>query len=184
MPLLAIAHPAITLDLRYATADNFTGQVIYDKAVALLHPDAHAALMRAADLAQAQGLGLRVFDAYRPLAAQWRLWQAVPDPNYVADPRVGSMHARGVAVDLTLTDAQGQALDMGTPFDTLNPLSWHGCTDVPPEAQANRARLAGLMAISAWVHHPREWWHYNLMDPKRYPPIEDATMTALLMGGL
>ena len=71
MPLLEITHPAIQIDLRYASANNFTGKVIYDKAVALLHKEAHAALMRAADLAAAQGLGLLVYDAYRPVAAQW-----------------------------------------------------------------------------------------------------------------
>ena len=174
MPLLEITHPAIQIDLRYASANNFTGKVIYDKAVALLHKEAHAALMRAADLAAAQGLGLLVYDAYRPVAAQWRLWEAVPDPMYVADPRVGSMHARGVAVDLNLTGPDGLALDMGTGFDDLVPQSWHGRVDIAPQAQHHRALLLGLMALAGWVYHPREWWHYNLPDPTRFAPIHET----------
>jgi hypothetical protein len=117
MPLREITHPAIDVDLRYATPDNFTGKTIYDHAVAYLHLDALAALTRAAELAAAQGLRLRVLDAYRPSAAQWRLWAALPDPRFVADPRLGSMHTRGVAVDLTLCDENGEPLDMGTAFD-------------------------------------------------------------------
>lgn len=183
MPLLEIAHPAIHIDLRYASANNFTGKVIYDKAVALLHKEAHAALMRAADLAAAQGLGLRVYDAYRPVEAQWRLWEAVPDPMYVADPRVGSMHARGVAVDLTLTDGAGQAMDMGTGFDDLVPQSWHGRTDIAAAAQVHRTWLLGIMALAGWVHHPREWWHYNLPDPTRFAPISGQDGAAMLMHG-
>ena len=171
MPLLEISHPAVQIDLRYASANNFTGKVIYDKALPLLHKDAHAALMRAADLAAAQGLGLLVYDAYRPVEAQWRLWEAVPDPMYVADPRVGSMHARGVAVDLTLTGPDGRALDMGTGFDELIPQSWHGRVDLSAQAQHHRALLLGLMALAGWVHHPREWWHYNLPDPTRFAPV-------------
>jgi len=114
MPLKEISHPAIDIDLRYATTDNLTGTIIYDHAVAFLHQDALAALVHAAELAAAQGFRLRVLDAYRPSAAQWRLWKALPDPRFVADPRIGSMHTRGVAVDLTLCTSNGEPLDMGT----------------------------------------------------------------------
>lgn len=176
MPLLPIAHPGLTLDLRYATPDNFTGQVIYEHAQALLHRDARAALWRAADLALAQGLRLRVYDAYRPAAAQRRLWAAVPDPRFVADPRLGSMHTRGVAVDLTLCDAQGEPLDMGTGFDALQPASFHANTSIAPAAQQNRCHLLGLMALAGWVHHPHEWWHYDLAGAAAYPLIDDGSL--------
>lgn len=174
MPLDLIAHPQIDIDLRYATADNLTGQPIYQRAVALLHPDALQALQRAAALAAAQDLRLRVFDAYRPTAAQWKLWQVLPDANYVADPRQGSIHARGVAVDLTLTSAAGVPLDMGTAFDDMTVQSGHGRTDVPVPAQRHRLLLAGLMALSGFVHNDFEWWHYNLPDWQRYPALSDA----------
>ena len=181
MPLREISHPAIDVDLRYATPDNFTGQTIYDHAVAYLHQDALAALVQAAKLATAQGLRLRVLDAYRPAAAQWRLWAALPDPRFVADPRTGSMHTRGVAVDLTLCDAEGVPFDMGTAFDEMTEQSFHGCVDIPLLAQRNRRQLQDLMRLAGWTHHPYEWWHYNLADPTRYPPLSDGAEGSYLM---
>src|SRR3546814_3524112 len=82
----------------------------------------------------------RSFDAFRPVEAQWRLWEVFPDPEFVADPRVGSNHSRGVAIDLTLVDAaSGTALDMGTPFDDFTALSHHARNDLPPEAQDRKS---------------------------------------------
>ena len=181
MPLEVISHPRIDIDLRYATSDNLTGQPIYQRAVALLHPVALQALVRAAALAAAQDLRLRVLDAYRPSAAQWRLWQVLPDANYVADPRQGSIHNRGVAVDLTLTDADGVPLDMGTAFDDMTVQSGHGRTDVPVQVQRNRLLLLGLMALSGFAHNDFEWWHYNLPDWQRYPSLSDAEEGLRLM---
>ena len=91
------------------------------------------------------GLRFRIFDALRPSEAQWALWAHSPDPEFLADPRRGSPHSRGVAVDLTLVDRDGQALDMGTEFDAFTPLSHHGNLDVGAEAQRNRALLLGIM---------------------------------------
>ncbi len=181
MPLKEISHAAIDIDLRYATDDNLTGQIIYQHAIAFLHKDALAALELAAELAGAQGYRLRVLDAYRPSAAQWRLWAALPNPMFVADPRQGSMHTRGVAVDLTLCDQHGQALDMGTEFDEMTEQSFHGRTDIAPAAQHNRCLLLGLMTAAGWTHHPYEWWHYNLPEPTRYPKLSDEVEGEFLM---
>lgn len=181
MPLREISHPAIDIDLRYATSDNITGTTIYDHAIAFLHQDALAALVLAADLAAAQGLRLCVLDAYRPSAAQWRLWKALPDPMFVADPRIGSMHTRGVAVDLTLCDRSGLPLDMGTAFDEMTAQSCHARTDIAPEAQRNRCLLLGIMTGAGWDHHPHEWWHYNLPEPTRYPKLSDKVEGEFLM---
>jgi len=181
MPLKEISHPAIDIDLRYATANNLTGQIIYQHAIAFLHKDALAALELAAELAGAQGYRLRVLDAYRPSAAQWRLWAALPNPMFVADPRQGSMHTRGVAVDLTLCDQHGQPLDMGTEFDEMTEQSFHGRTDIAPAAQHNRCLLLGLMTAAGWTHHPYEWWHYNLPEPTRYPKLSDEVEDEFLM---
>lgn len=181
MPLLPVVHPALDVDLRYATADNFTGRVIYAHPHAFLHRDALVALRRAADLALAQGLRLRVYDAFRPQAAQRRLWAVMPDPRFVADPARGSMHTRGVAVDLTLADAQGQPLDMGTGFDALTPASAPLSTDVPAAAQRNRCHLLGLMTLAGWVHHPNEWWHFDLRGARDYPLLPDGTDGPALM---
>ena len=92
-----------------------------------------------------------------------------PDPEFLADPRRGSPHSRGVAVDLTLIDkASGEALDMGTGFDAFTPLSHHGNTAISPQAQKNRMLLMGLMTIAGWDFYRNEWWHYQLFDSRDY----------------
>lgn len=163
----------VLLDLRYATANNITGQPIYHRPVALLRPVAHAALLLAVARARALGLKLRIFDAFRPLDAQWALWRALPDPVFVADPRDGSgMHPRGVAVDLTLADAlTGAALEMGTGFDAGVPQSAQASLDLPAEAIRHRALLLGIMAASGWAHIESEWWHYELPGQGHVPQL-------------
>ncbi|MCW5255224.1 D-alanyl-D-alanine dipeptidase [Verminephrobacter aporrectodeae subsp. tuberculatae] len=181
MLLETISHPSIDIDLLYASADNLTRRPIYQRTVALLHPHALQALLRAAALAAAQNLRLRVFDAYRPVAAQWLLWKVLPAPNFVADPRQGPMHSRGVAVDLTLANSAGEPLDMGTDFDDMTAQSGHGRIDVPIVAQRNRALLLGLMVASGFAHNPKEWWHYNLPHWRDYPPLSDEVEGLRLM---
>jgi D-alanyl-D-alanine dipeptidase len=176
MLLTEIAPPRfdVDLDLRYATADNLTGTPIYHHARCLLHPDAAAALTRAVVLARGLGCRLRLFDGFRPAEAQWRLWNALPDPHFIADPRSGSSHSRGVAIDLTLADADRRPLDMGTGFDEMTPQSHHGRTDLPAMVQRNRACLLGVMVAAGWRSYPYEWWHYQLPEAERYPPLADS----------
>jgi D-alanyl-D-alanine dipeptidase len=181
MTLLEIALPNVDIDLAYATPANITGRTIYRRAICLLHPDAATALARAADLAAGQGCRLRVHDAFRPVEAQWLLWRAFPDPEFIADPRLGSTHARGAAVDLTLCGGDGLPLDMGTPFDDLTALSHHGSTAVSAEAQANRSRLLGIMAAAGWEHYASEWWHYQLPRVERYPLLWDSGAGSRMM---
>ncbi len=170
LPLTA-GH-GILLDLRYATADNLTGAPIYRRSVALLHPVAHGLLLDAAARAAVLGLRLRVYDAFRPVDAQWALWRALPDPRFVADPAGGTgMHPRGVAVDLTLADADGAALDMGTGFDEMTPRSAHAALDLPPAAIRNRALLLGIMAAVGWQHIASEWWHYQVPGQDALPAL-------------
>ncbi len=181
--LTVIAPPevAVDLDLRYATPDNLTGAPIYARAVCLLHPDAAARLRTAVALARGIGCRLRVYDAFRPAEAQWRLWHAFPDPAYIADPRVGSAHTRGVAVDLTLADGDGRPLDMGTGFDEMTGRSHHARTDLTTDQQRNRAALLGVMTAAGWRHYAEEWWHYQLPDAERYPLLTDAAAGGRLM---
>ena len=164
----------VDLDLRYATADNITGRPIYARPLCLLHPAAADRLAAAMLRARALGLRLRLFDAYRPPAAQWALWRALPDPTFIADPRLGSSHARGVAVDLTLARADGTPLDMGTGFDDMTAAAGHEALDLPPAVLANRALLLGVMVAAGWQPYAPEWWHYNLPDPGRFPLVEDG----------
>ena len=178
-----IAPPAFDLfvDLRYATQDNLTGKPIYKRAGCHLHPDAAVLLRRAVDLARPLGLKLYVYDAYRPPAAQWALWNHMPNPDFIADPRRGSHHSRGVAVDLTLATPQGDRLEMGTGFDAITPMSYHADLAVSPEAQRNRLLLLGLMSAAGWDFYSKEWWHYQLFQPRRYKLIEDGAIAPAMM---
>jgi D-alanyl-D-alanine dipeptidase len=187
MSLVEIAPPALDIELAlaYATPDNVTGEPIYRHARAYLHADALACLKEASRLAGVLGLKLRIFDAFRPSEAQWVLWNRFPDPEFVADPRRGSPHSRGAAVDLTLveTDAGGatRPLDMGTPFDDFTPRSHHGDAGVPAAAQRNRALLLGIMTAAGWDFYRNEWWHYQLFNSRRYPLYSDSALKAGLM---
>lgn len=183
-PLVRIAPPAFDVDLAlaYAGPDNFTARPVYaPTAEAYLHAEAATCLARAIDGAAALGLRLRIFDALRPQEAQWVLWTHTPDPDFLADPRRGSPHSRGVAIDLTLIDGDGVALDMGTPFDAFTPRSHHGAGDIPRQARRNRLLLLGLMTEAGWDFYRNEWWHYQLFDSRRFPLIEDAALERPMM---
>jgi D-alanyl-D-alanine dipeptidase len=183
MPLVRITPEShgVDLALAYATPDNFTGRPVYARAACYLHPEAEEKLKRAVDLAARQGLRLRIFDAFRPSEAQWVLWNHTPDPDFLADPRKGSPHSRGAAVDLTLIDGAGAELAMGTPFDAFTPLSHHGATALPAEAQRNRCLLLGLMTAAGWDFFRNEWWHYQLFDARRLPVLSDRALPEPMM---
>ncbi len=173
--LVEIAPPDwdVDIDLVYATDCNFTGQPVYPSDMrAWLHPVAADKLRRAVDLAARHGWRLRLFDAFRPPAVQWVLWNHTPDSDFLADPRKGSPHSRGVAVDLTLADSQGRPMDMGTGFDAFTPHSHHGNGDISIQAQQARYYLLGLMTSAGWDCYLKEWWHYQLFDAASYPLIE------------
>jgi D-alanyl-D-alanine dipeptidase len=183
MPLVEITSQShdVELDIAYATPRNITGHPVYARAACYLHPDALRALERAIALARPHGLRLRIFDAFRPSEAQWALWAVRPDPEFLADPRQGSPHSRGVAVDLTLAEHGGAALDMGTAFDAFTALSHHGHTGISPAAQRNRLLLLGLMTAAGWDFYGNEWWHYQLFDARRYPLLSDADLDRPMM---
>lgn len=162
---------AVLIDMMYAGAANFTGKVIYDNALCFLHAEAEAGLRRAIAGARKLGLNLKIFDAFRPQSAQEALWAFAPNPAYIADPTKGSNHTRGVAVDLTLIDAAGFELDMGTPVDTMTTASHHFYRDLPAEVQVNRAMLLTVMLEAGFVHNPNEWWHYQLPDAAQFPLV-------------
>lgn len=175
------ARSGIVVSLAYGTPDNLSGRPIYRNPVCLLHAEAAGKLAAAVTLAAAVGLRLKIFDAYRPPEAQWRLWEACPDPTFVADPRRGSPHSRGVAIDLTLIDGAGRELEMGTGFDAVVDQSHHARTDVSVEAQRNRLLLLGIMTAAGWDNYSKEWWHYQLFDARRYPLVADGAMAPPMM---
>lgn len=181
--LIPVGQPAFDVDitLAYATAENVTGKQIYQHADCYLHPEAAAALQRAIALANPLGLRFKIFDAYRPVEAQWALWHAFPDPEFVADPAKGGIHTRGIAVDLTLIDTQGRELDMGTEFDSFAPQAHHARTDIGLEAQRNRFLLLGLMSAAGWDFYQNEWWHYQLFRSRDYPVVDQASLPRAMM---
>ncbi|AUH01485.1 D-alanyl-D-alanine dipeptidase [Prodigiosinella confusarubida] len=165
--------PDAVIDLKYATADNLTGQPIYREHHCLLHPDAAKALVRSAAVAKLAGFGLKIFDAYRPQQAQACLWTAFPNPEYVVDIRRGSHHSRGVAIDLTLLNEQGEALDMGADFDEMHERSHPFYPDFPPQIQRNRLLLNAVMVAGGYRGITSEWWHFELPDAVSYPLLTD-----------
>ena len=181
--LVEIAPPNFDVDIEiaYATANNFSGAPVYRRAACFLHPDAAEKLRQAIDLAAELDLRFLIFDAFRPAEAQRALWRHTPDAEFLSAPWRGSPHSRGVAVDLTLIDIQGKALDMGTGFDTFTPLSHHGATGVSADAQRNRHLLMGIMTTSGWDFFRNEWWHYQLFDARRYAALSDADAGTRMM---
>ncbi|NVK17082.1 MAG: D-alanyl-D-alanine dipeptidase [Methylocystaceae bacterium] len=171
----------VILDIKYATCDNFTGQPVYSQPHCYLHEEAEALLRNAIEIAALQGYQFRIFDAFRPSEAQWQLWNHTPDDEFLADPRRGSPHSRGAAIDLTLVDEQGHDLDMGTGFDAFTPLSHHGNPGVSVEAQKNRLMLMGIMTTAGWDFFRNEWWHYQLFDARRLPTFSDSVLPVSMM---
>lgn len=158
----------VEIDLRYATDNNFTGKPVYKSGDCYLHFVAAAALKQTILLARGMSYRLKIFDAYRPTEAQFKLWEHTPDPHFLANPVTGSPHSRGVAIDLTLIDKNGKELDMGTEFDAFTPNSYHGNLEISLTAQQNRRLLLGVMTASGWDWYENEWWHYQLPNPRGY----------------
>ena len=168
--------PAIRLDMRYATTNNFTGRVLYDEARAFLAAPAAQAVARASKAAQADGFGLTIYDAYRPWRITKKLWDATPvgpKKEYVANPKRGSKHNRGCAVDLTLHNLQtGQLVEMPTEFDDFSEKAHRDFMGASATAIANRARLAGYLEAEGFVGLSNEWWHFDFTGWEQFPVMD------------
>ncbi|WP_317168288.1 D-alanyl-D-alanine dipeptidase [Flavobacterium silvaticum] len=157
----------VILDMKYATADNFLKVAVYDCEACYLRKIAAEALVAAnKDVAQ-KGYRIKLFDCYRPLDIQKKMWKIVPNPDYVADPAKGSLHNRGLAVDLTLIDENGNELDMGTNFDHFGPESEFAYRNISKEARRNRKLLNKIMERHGFKVLKSEWWHYNYQMPQK-----------------
>ncbi len=152
----------IHIDLRYATENNFTGKVLYDCPRCFLRPEVAEALRLAQMDLKEKGLGLKVFDCYRPQFVQEKMWEIIPDPNYVANPKSGSMHSRGLAVDVTLTDSLGNELDMGTDFDYFGVEAHSDYLELPTPVLDNRQLLRETMENYGLIGIRTEWWHFSM----------------------
>jgi D-alanyl-D-alanine dipeptidase len=125
------------------------------------------ALIKANEKFMKKGYKIMLFDCYRPLDIQKKMWQIVSNPNYVADPKKGSIHNRGGAVDISLVDSTGVAIDMGTPFDFFGIEASHDYENLPEEVKENRRLLRKIMTRSGFRIFESEWWHYNLKNARR-----------------
>lgn len=149
-------------DMKYATEDNFLQSKVYDCAECFLRYKTVKSLIEANQKFLNLGYRIKIFDCYRPLDVQKKMWKLVPNPIYVANPAKGSIHNRGGAVDLTLVDKNGIELDMGTTFDHFGKESAHDYDDVSIEVKSNRALLKSVMESCNFLSFSSEWWHYNL----------------------
>jgi zinc D-Ala-D-Ala dipeptidase len=172
--------PAIRLDIRYASERNFTKTAFYPAARCLLRPEAAQRLARVQVRLEARGLGLKVWDCYRPFSEQKRLWALVPDPRYVAEPVEGpggepvrgSKHNRGMAVDLTLVDGEGRELEMPTDHDDFSERAHRGSRAATAAARRNAQVLEDAMVAEGFEPLPTEWWHFDAPGWKRAPLLD------------
>jgi len=160
--------PTIALDIRYATTENFVKEQIYPCPACYLRPEVAKALASANAKLREKGYGIKVFDCYRPRPAQQRLWDKVPNASYVTPPSKGSMHNRGMAVDLTVFDVKAKReLYMGTSYDFFG-MKAH--TDYPSLSQKvinHRKILTDAMTEAGFRGIRTEWWHFYFVGPQQ-----------------
>ena len=144
----------------YATPDNFVGEALYPEPRIFLRRSAMERLSRVQSALESRGMGLMVFDGYRPWSVTRRMWEVIGDPDYVADPSKGSRHNRGMAVDVTLVDGRGNRLPMPTDFDAFVPEA-RADAEVLEPMRTNRRVLIEAMAAQGFRVLSSEWWHFD-----------------------
>ena len=176
--LVDVETLGIPIDIRYATADNFMKRPLYPVAKAYLRAPAARALAEASRELAGRGLGVKVYDAYRPYRVTEAMWEPIRNPDYVADPAKGSRHNRGAAVDLTVIDLKtGAEVTMPTGYDDFTERAAQSFADLPPEAIANRALLRDVMTKHGFEPLPSEWWHFDFKGWREFDlmdvPLEE-----------
>lgn len=167
--------PNIVYDLRYATTNNFMHRCMYPCGtdVTFLRKPAASALRHVQEALNEQGLGIKVFDAYRPYSVSKKFWELVHDARYVANPINGSDHNRGTAIDLTLINLKsGKELDMGTGFDNFSEAAHQTCTSLPDTVLHNRNLLKAVMIKNGFQPLSTEWWHYTFKSPLKFEVLD------------
>lgn len=165
--------PSLQLNIKYATMDNVTGQVLYTSPRVFLRHPAAIALKNVAKELELNGIGLLVYDAYRPYSITKKIWDVVKDENYAASPKTGSRHNRGCAIDLGLYDLKtGKLLVMPTVFDDFTEKAHHDYGDFPLEIRTNRALLRTVMEKHGFVSLSTEWWHYDFSGWQNFPLMD------------
>jgi D-alanyl-D-alanine dipeptidase len=168
-------EPGLKLDIRYATANNFTGQPVYDEPRAFLQRPAAEAVVRVHRALRSRGYGLLIFDAYRPWRVTKRFWDVTPPAkrDFVANPAKGSKHNRGCAVDLSLYRLEdGREVAMPSAYDDFSEKASPDYPGGTPEQRARRDLLRAAMEAEGFSVEPNEWWHFNCRDWKQYPILD------------
>lgn len=169
-------NPNIKIECWYATCHNFTGQRVYPKQFfkkAYLLPEIAKQLDKVQKELEQQGFGLLIWDAFRPLEIQQKLWDYCPDSRFVAPPSKGGKHTRGTAVDLTIINLQTEEpLDMGTGFDVFIDRSASDCATLSDQAKQNRLLLKTIMEKYGFTQCRTEWWHFDYKDIFTYPVLQ------------
>lgn len=165
--------PGIVLDIRYATTNNFTGEKIYNLARAYARRPVAEALKRVQADLKPLGMGLKIFDAYRPYRATVKFYEVYRDTTYVASPYRGSRHNRGCAVDLTLIDlATGNEVRMPTGYDSFEKAAWPRTPVADPEVARNRSQLIEVMENNGFKVNASEWWHFDFIGWERFEVLD------------
>ncbi len=165
------AHiPTVLVELPYATENNFFKKRFYKSNRCLLRRSVAERLAKVQAELSAQGLGIKVWDGYRPRSVQYEFWKVLPDPRYVGDPKQGSRHNRGAAVDLTFVDlATGKELEMPTGYDDFSPKAAADFKLASPTAMKNRTVLQQVMTRHGFEIFPSEWWHFDASGWREFP---------------
>lgn len=177
-------NSTIQLDIRYATTNNFTKQQVYPCAKCYLEEDVTLAINEVQKELQPLGLGLKIFDGYRPLSVQKIFWSIFPVPGYVADPAKGSKHNKGAAVDVTLIKLEtGEELEMPSEFDDLSEKAHRQYDKMESDVIRHNCKLLeSIMEKHGFVGLATEWWHFNWRKAEENPdmyPILDVSFDEL-----
>jgi D-alanyl-D-alanine dipeptidase len=165
-------EPTIRKEVRYATADNFMKEVLYQDDRCFLLPEVAERLVRAHRELQKQGFGIKVYDCYRPLAVQKKMFARFPMPGYVANPAKGSNHNRGAAVDCTIVDANGNERPMPSDYDEFSERAHPSYTGGTAEQRQNRDLLRRVMLDQGFTPISMEWWHFDAPNAGSYPVLD------------
>ena len=167
--------PRPLFEIRYASSNNFLGRTLYDKIDPQLRCPVALALQQVQLDLSKQGLGLKVWDAHRPLAVQQQMWDAIQDPRYVSDPSVNAgRHTRGASVDVTLINQRGNPLRMPTGYDDFSKSAHVDAEGVLADRAANAQTLRKAMERRGFRSFATEWWHFDWHDWKSLPVIEPS----------
>lgn len=170
---LADIDSTIVQDVKYATKDNFTKQVLYPNDDVLIRKVVGEKLSEAHKyLLENYNLRIKIFDGFRPYSVTKLMWEIYPDDRYVADPAKGSRHNRGAAVDVTLIDEDGNELEMGTGYDAFTVKSHYAYEDLPDSVKANRKLLRDVMDKFGFDPLTSEWWHFDFRGWTRFSILD------------